>query len=514
MNGLYSYMTESEYNDYKEQVLIESKLARFDSISEMNRLKYEMKLADIDTTAVLENYTADELKEAYESAYLAYMEAEKSLWESIKEYFTRLINAIFGKGLKQEEVKELEKIEGTVEVGPLKKILGYAKDMVKELGNFIASAIKFTIAGTISTMLVNMSIEYGFKPIKNLIDKAKADKSNDKVTGTELAVMGSEAISLVNETNSLLNKHSGEDVDKALSTEVEIKENGETKKVKLVVIIKNAIASIVNFIKDTFAKVTGIGKKALKEENGEKSVGNNNTKAIETNHGEWYKNATGEEILKGEMERWKTANGNEEDKSYWQHYYKTVYDLKQDNKFDEVKYTKHLDIIKKAGKFDVDQFISDIKKGNGKNKPKTEEKPKADENKPKENKSEDAESKESGKDIYKRKKEEGLKANGNKYDFHYYKYALKVLKDLDLQGKLTKQQINSYLNELNKEAKTKNVSINTVNQYKKMITEAVFGDISNLSDAQLLEYVLFIEKYNFNEDDGFEDINELVDSLF
>lgn len=97
MAFLYEYMTDDELQFAREQAVFENESRHLDNEMAILCMEHELRLHDIDTSAILENYTEDDLTALYKKEMVVFTEGVKEWWEKFKDWFKGVIDALLGK---------------------------------------------------------------------------------------------------------------------------------------------------------------------------------------------------------------------------------------------------------------------------------------------------------------------------------------------------------------------------------------------------------------------------------
>lgn len=172
MAFLYDYMTESELELAKEEKEFEMESTRIMNAMTAIEMKHELDIKQIESRAMFESYTDDQLTEAYEREYLLYTEATDSVWAKFKAFIKNIVNKILGR--KSGNVPaDLANTEVTLDDNPgkvreiINKVAGIFKTTEGDL-----SILKVTIAGVGSAI--------GVKFLKDKLTERKAEKTKIK----------------------------------------------------------------------------------------------------------------------------------------------------------------------------------------------------------------------------------------------------------------------------------------------------------------------------------------------
>lgn len=230
-----------------EEVVLESKIRKLSSLSDINRMKFFQKVDDIMTFAVTESVSDFKMNRMYSEAYDAFYEAEKSLWEKIKDYIARLFDALLGRKPKEEQVQQLKEADKPVKLGFLKKIF----NNIKEANNGIKALIA---GGAIAT--TGLTLAFGIPAVKKLFDeKESTEKDDSEVDSGNGALMVTELEEIVETSKGYIEKSNT--TDEKMSEEVEV----EGQKVPKMNILKTSAIKFSEFVTAIWNRVTGIIQK-------------------------------------------------------------------------------------------------------------------------------------------------------------------------------------------------------------------------------------------------------------
>ena len=130
--GLYDYLTPDELEYMKESAVIDNEALKFEHQFQILALEHETRLHDIDTHALLDNYTEAVLEDAYMAEVRVYEEGVKEAWERFKAWILDIINAILGK--TKQTVQEVPAEDNQKKI-KLPFDLSFVKTKVEEIAN-------------------------------------------------------------------------------------------------------------------------------------------------------------------------------------------------------------------------------------------------------------------------------------------------------------------------------------------------------------------------------------------
>lgn len=97
MAFLYEYMTPDELEIAKEQAEFENASMKLDHSLECLRMEHAIRINNIDTECMINEYTEDDLENLYTREMAMYMEGVKEWWAKFKAWVASVINKITGK---------------------------------------------------------------------------------------------------------------------------------------------------------------------------------------------------------------------------------------------------------------------------------------------------------------------------------------------------------------------------------------------------------------------------------
>lgn len=248
MAFLYEYMSPDELAYAKEEAQFNNDSMKLDHALECLRMEHVIRISNIDTESLIQEYTQDDLENMYVKEMAIYMEGVKEWWEKFKAWVKSIVNKILGK--KSTEPPENPEEEVTVPYSPKKldEVLNKVKSMIsnitniqKDDGSLDTEKVVTGLGLVAGAGGIAAGLKAIYKPVKMKIKDLIADlNSNGK--------------NLTDVSNSLNNAPSGgEDAE---------------KKCKGIKDLVTPILSTVNgWISNAWAIVTG----AKKKNNGEQS---------------------------------------------------------------------------------------------------------------------------------------------------------------------------------------------------------------------------------------------------
>ena len=132
---MYDYLTESELESERECKLIEVECIRLENALDALVMKHKTDVAQIETSAICEGYTEDQLVMEYTQEAEAYMEGVKEWWEKFKEFFRKMVNKLLGRRVEEtpavtQSEKEVEVEDPEVAVSFINKVGNTVKQLV------------------------------------------------------------------------------------------------------------------------------------------------------------------------------------------------------------------------------------------------------------------------------------------------------------------------------------------------------------------------------------------------
>lgn len=244
MAALYEYMNDDELMIAQESAINENEAMKFDHQFQILALEHEMRIHDIDTQALVMNYTEAVLEDSYAEELRVYEEGVKEAWESFKKWFMDLINKILGK------TNDIKAVEVTPEVAKKKFTLpfdlSFVVDKIKEIGGNVRDLFKkedgSVSAGKVAAGAVSASaIVAAVIALKKHLGENK--ETEVTVDNAKKAIPVIESV--INKIKAAFPKDKDDNTDGKLAT-----------------IATNTLDKIVNTLKSGIAKVANGAKKA------------------------------------------------------------------------------------------------------------------------------------------------------------------------------------------------------------------------------------------------------------
>ena len=113
MSYLYEYMSTDELEIAKEDAIIENASMKFDHAIKCLVMEHAIRISNIDTEALVQEYTNDDLEAMYTAEMAVFTEGVKELWEKFKKFIASLVAKITGKKapVNVPPAEEKEKVE-------------------------------------------------------------------------------------------------------------------------------------------------------------------------------------------------------------------------------------------------------------------------------------------------------------------------------------------------------------------------------------------------------------------
>ena len=273
--GLYDYMTPEELEYAKESAQIDNEALKFEHQFQILALEHESRINDIDTRALLDNYTEAVLEDAYAAELRVYEEGVAEAWEKFKTWFINLINAILG---KTQETKEEVKPEDEGKKVKLKFDISFVKSKIEEIANDFKNIFKkengeVDWAKVAIGAITGTGAVAGFSALMKHINEGKEHEVTVKDANSLLDVFNK----ALNKIKSIFGQHKHEEGDST---------TGASK-------IINAVQKIVNDIRAAIH--TAIGKAGEAAQKAGKAVAKNAAiVASNIKHGKKNKDEAGE----------------------------------------------------------------------------------------------------------------------------------------------------------------------------------------------------------------------------
>ena len=244
MAALYEYMNDDELMIAQESAINENEAMKFDHQFQILALEHEMRIHDIDTQALVMNYTEAVLEDSYAEELRVYEEGVKEAWESFKKWFMDLINKILGK------TNDIKTVEVTPEVAKKKFTLpfdlSFVVDKIKEIGGNVRDLFKkedgSVSAGKVAAGAVSASaiVAAVIALKKHLGENKETEVTVDNATKAIPVIE-----SVINKIKAAFPKDKDDNTDGKLAT-----------------IATNTLDKIVNTLKAGISKVANVAKKA------------------------------------------------------------------------------------------------------------------------------------------------------------------------------------------------------------------------------------------------------------
>ena len=248
MAALYDYMNEEELMIAQESAMINNEGMKFDNQFQILALEHEMRLHDIDTKALLDNYTEAVLEDAYLAELQIYEEGVKEAWEKFKAWFIQLINKILGKTAecKNIEIPQEEKSK-KIKV-PFK--LQFVTDKIKEIANGFKDIFKNADGslnkGTTTTAIIGVAAGglAAFTAAKALKKHVEDENVETEVNAESLQEAAGIFESSLQKIKSIFGQHKHEENDSTAKATESI----------------NIISKIVNIVKEKITSLVSAAK--------------------------------------------------------------------------------------------------------------------------------------------------------------------------------------------------------------------------------------------------------------
>lgn len=262
MAFLYEYMSPDELAYAKEEAQFNNDSMKLDHALECIRMEHAIRISNIDTESLIQEYTQDDLENMYVKEMAIYMEGVKEWWEKFKNWVKSIVNKILGK--KSNETPENPEEEVTVPYSPKKldEVLNKVKGMIsnitniqKDDGSLDTEKVVTGLGLVAGAGGIAAGLKAIYKPVKM--------KIKDLIAG-----LNSNGKNLTDVSNSLNNAPSGgEDAE---------------KKCKGIKDLVTPILSTVNgWISNAWAIVTGAKKKNSGEQGSSDSADNSGSSKSE-----------------------------------------------------------------------------------------------------------------------------------------------------------------------------------------------------------------------------------------
>lgn len=100
MTAIYSFMTEEERTDAVREAVLDHELLRLNYMFERLQMDHELRLQEIETECMMNEYTEYDLGNMYTNEMDIYLEAANGWWSKFKGWVSNVINTAFGKKKK------------------------------------------------------------------------------------------------------------------------------------------------------------------------------------------------------------------------------------------------------------------------------------------------------------------------------------------------------------------------------------------------------------------------------
>lgn len=135
MSFIYEYMNEAELSAETEYLKSHNEFMKIQHKFECVEAEHRIRMADIESRILFENYTEDDLTAAYTAEYTLFTEGVKELWEKFKAWIKGIVNAIFKRKPEKDVIDAATKSADEVE-------LPYDPKGICALGHKVADTIK------------------------------------------------------------------------------------------------------------------------------------------------------------------------------------------------------------------------------------------------------------------------------------------------------------------------------------------------------------------------------------
>lgn len=272
MAFLYEYMNDDELDLARENAIMENEMIHMNNDLQVIMMEHEVRLHDIETKCILENYDIDHMTEMYEREYILYTEGVKEIWEKFKAWISGIVNAILGKTKPTPEevsaASSSENSDNSVELpGDPDECAKAAHSIAGVIKDFMSGKFK-KADGTLDTTKIAISGAVtlagigGIGAIGNWVKDKLGKPTKKKISELpEVASNLEGAVKDIGDAVKSVNPNDGDDVSVIQS---------------LAQKVINKLNEIKNFIKSTLAKLTGKGSGSNNNPNGEENKGEQN----------------------------------------------------------------------------------------------------------------------------------------------------------------------------------------------------------------------------------------------
>lgn len=135
MSYLYEYMSADELEIAKEDAIIENASMKFDHAIKCLVMEHTIRISNIDTEALVQEYTNDDLESMYTAEMAIFTEGVKELWEKFKKFIASLVAKITGKKAPADvpPTEEKEKVELEYDPKEVENILDKVGNTMKKI---------------------------------------------------------------------------------------------------------------------------------------------------------------------------------------------------------------------------------------------------------------------------------------------------------------------------------------------------------------------------------------------
>lgn len=135
MAFLYEYMSPDELAYAKEEAQINNDSMKLDHALECLRMEHAIRVSNIDTESLIQEYTQEDLENMYVKEMAIYMEGVKEWWDKFKTWVKNLVNKILGKKVTEPPENTEEEVTAPYSPKKLDEVLNKAKSMISSITN-------------------------------------------------------------------------------------------------------------------------------------------------------------------------------------------------------------------------------------------------------------------------------------------------------------------------------------------------------------------------------------------
>jgi hypothetical protein len=292
MTPIFNYMTESE----KDLVITENTVMQYNTDYAILCLEHEQRLNDIDTEALVSNYTESDLTDLYTKEMKVFTEATQSLWQKFKAWIKGIIDAIFKTNkdapITSEDkgtVANSEEAKKGVELPVNPKKARPFVDSLKKAVSAVTQSLfkkndgsgKLDVKKTVAVAATTAVVGGGATAAVITLHKARKDFVQPTVvTGDDLIAASSDLTEVAKDVEHIIDSVRDESAMEILNTTVE---GAEGNNIKSGFSVISLIQSAINKLKNFKNKILKKGDKPAEDKAQDKSENNTDNEKKENN---------------------------------------------------------------------------------------------------------------------------------------------------------------------------------------------------------------------------------------